>query len=49
MAAPTAQPSLTRQSTQMTCPHCNSEIWTEVETKQSIWACIAGGILCLIR
>ena len=44
----TARPSFGRHSTQMTCPNCNFEIWTRTETKQSIWAWLAGGALCLV-
>ena len=43
----TPQPPLGRNSSQMTCPYCSEEIWTQVETKRSLWNWLACLGLCI--
>ena len=42
------QPPLGKTSTRMICPYCESDIWTRVESKPSLWAWIAGiALVCV--
>ena len=41
-------PPLGKDPVQMICPHCSHEVWTEVETKPSIYAWISGIALALV-
>ena len=43
----TPQPPLGRNSSQMTCPYCSEEIWTQVETKRGLWNWLACLGLCI--
>ena len=45
---PEVQPPLGKTSTRMICPYCESDIWTRVESKPSLWAWIAGiALVCV--
>ena len=41
-------PPLGKDPVHMICPHCSHEVWTEVETKPSIYAWISGIALALV-
>ena len=41
-------PPLGKDPVHMICPHCSHEVWTEVETKPSIYAWISGIALAIV-